>query len=216
MAFPLTAAFASKSLILSAALDGKMVILWLAMLFGAVAVIDNVGLKIPLFGFFKDGDDMGLKEAPTHMLLAMAVLSVLAIGIGVFPSAFFSILPYPIDYHVYTASHVVTQLQLIVFAALVFVCCVKFNMYPKPKDTLTLDFDWFYRRPLKKFAISLGVLINNGYTAALQLVQVVIRWVIDKARKTHGGQGILSRTSASGVAVSIVMLLFGVTLLLVY
>ncbi|MBO6826128.1 MAG: Na(+)/H(+) antiporter subunit D [Sneathiella sp.] len=216
MAFPLTAAFASKSLILSAALDGKMVILWLAMLFGAVAVIDNVGLKIPLFGFFKPGEDMGLQEAPKHMLLAMGVLSVLAIGIGIFPSAFFQILPYPIEYHVYTASHVVTQLQLIIFAALVFVCCVKFNMYPKPQDTLTLDFDWFYRKPLKKFAINLGLLINAGYLGFLRMSQAVIGWFITKARETHGGQGLLSRTAASGVAVSIVMLLFGVTLLLVY
>ncbi len=216
MAFPLTAAFASKSLILSAALDGKMIILWMVMLFGAVAVIDNVGLKIPVLGFFKSGNDMNLKEAPAHMLLAMGLLTVLAIGIGVFPSAFFALLPYEMDYHVYTASHVVTQLQLIVFAAVVFAGCLKFGHYPKMQDTRTLDFDWFYRRPLKEFAILLGSAINTAYIWVLETSQNVIAWIIEKSRATHAGLGVMSRTTASGTAVSIVLLLFGITLLLVY
>ena len=55
----------------------------------------------------------------------------------------YSILPYAVNYIPYTASHVVFQLQLLLFAGFAF-----FVMLPWLKRTLTisLDTDWFYRR----------------------------------------------------------------------
>jgi multicomponent Na+:H+ antiporter subunit D len=216
IAFPLTAAFASKSLILSAALDEKMIILWLAMLFGAIAVIDNVGLKIPVMGFFKQGEDAGVKEAPLHMLFAMAILSAMAIAIGVFPSSFFTLLPYAMDYQVYTAGHVVTQLQMIIFAALIFALAIRTGVYPKLIGGITLDFDWLYRRPLKNAILTIGLFVGRSWDWFIALSLKFVHGIISIAHNSHGIKGVMATTTASGAAVSVILVLFGIFLVIIY
>lgn len=216
VAFPLTAAFASKSLILSAALGEKMIVIWLVMLFAAIAVIDNVGLKVPFLGFFSKDSGIETEEAPRHMLLAMSVLGMLTIAIGVAPSAFFMLLPYSVEYEVYTASHVVTQLQMIFFAALGFFLAHRFGVYPAITDSRNLDFDWLYRKPGKNFLIWLGGLIGVIYAWILETAQTVIGWVIDQASASHGEGQAMSRTVSSGVAVSAILAIFGIVVLLAY
>ncbi|WP_169569275.1 Na(+)/H(+) antiporter subunit D [Sneathiella limimaris] len=216
IAFPLTGAFATKSLILSAALDEKMVILWLVMLFGAVAVIDNVGLKIPALGFFGKDNGTELKEAPKHMLIAMAILAASAIAIGIAPSSFFSLLPYEMDYHVYTASHVVTQLQLIAFTALGFAAAIRFGVYPKVTEGINLDFDWVYRRLLKRICLAVGSWIGQVWSGLLSWLQSVIRYIIERATQTHGLGGAMSRTMASSTAVFLILLILSVFTIVFY
>lgn len=226
IAFPLTGAFATKSLILSAALDEHMVILWLVMLFGAVVVIDNVGLKIPVFGFFSKAQNSDnqpnevekpkIQEAPFHMLLAMAVLAGLAFAIGIFPNEFFALLPYAGDYHIYTASHVVTQLQLILFAVLIFALAVRYGLYPIAQKGVNLDFDWLYRKAgigiIKKAAVVISIVWSAVINTALKIVSTIM----EKAEKTHGQGNGLSRPVSSGYAVSVILALFGVMLAVVY
>ncbi|MEH6478312.1 MAG: Na(+)/H(+) antiporter subunit D, partial [Sneathiella sp.] len=210
VAFPLTAAFASKALIMSAALDAKMVFLWLVMLFGAIAVIDNVGLKIPVFGFFSKDNGMRTSEAPLHMLLAMALLASLAILIGVYPAALFEWLPFEMDYQVYTASHVVTQLQMIAFAALAFAAAIRFAIYPIMSAGINLDFDWFYRKLFKNAVIKLGGWINFVWTGFLKRARQLIDFIIQWAISTHGPGALMSATVSSGSAVAVILLVFGV------
>ena len=52
-------------------------------------------------------------------------------------------LPFPVAYQPYTVPHVVNMLQLLLFSGLAF-----FLMLPLMERTLTitLDFDWFYRK----------------------------------------------------------------------
>ena len=216
IAFPLTGAFASKSLILSAALGEKMIVIWLIMLFAAIAVIDNVGLKIPYFGFFGKDDGTRYEEAPFHMLLAMAFLGSLGILAGLFPATFFSFLPYKVSYDVYTASHVITQSQMIFFAALGFLLAVRFGAYPVPMDTRNLDTDWFYRKPGKSLFLILGSAVNLAWIWALEKSRLVIDVVINAARNLHGEGAPLSRTVSSGLAVSVIMALFGVLVVAAY
>ena len=54
------------------------------------------------------------------MLIAMGLAASLCIGIGVFPSLLYGVLPFQVDYEPYTATHVITQLQLLMFSALAF------------------------------------------------------------------------------------------------
>ncbi len=78
------------------------------------------------------------------MLIAMAFLSFICIFLGVYPKPLYKILPYSVgDYNAYTAPHLITQLQLLMFSALVF-----FLFLPmlKRTDTISLDTDWFYRK----------------------------------------------------------------------
>jgi len=216
IAFPLTGAFASKGLILSAALDDKMIVLWLVMLFGAIAVIDNVGLKIPVMGFFSKDTGMRTTEAPIHMLLAMGVLASIAILAGIFPSAFFSLLPYEIDYQVYSAGHVITQLQMIVFAALAFAASIRYGVYPKIQDGLNLDVDWFYRRPLTAATLRSASWIKQVWDGFIGTSLTLIRKIIAAAFATHGPDGSMSKTVSSGMAVTVVLLMFGLFIIILY
>jgi multicomponent Na+:H+ antiporter subunit D len=74
----------------------------------------------------------------------MFIFAFLCIAIGVFPQPLYDLLPYPVEYEPYTADHLVTQFQLLLFAGLAF-----FLLLPMMKrtETISLDFDWFYRKP---------------------------------------------------------------------
>jgi multicomponent Na+:H+ antiporter subunit D len=88
------------------------------------------------------------------MLLAMGIAAALCIGIGVYPSALYSLLPNSgIDshhgnhvYNAYTFGHVLTQFELLIFAALAFALLIRMKIYPAEIRAVNLDFDWFYRR----------------------------------------------------------------------
>ena len=72
----------------------------------------------------------------------MVVFAAACIGLGVYPKPLYDILPYPVEYVPYTVSHVVSQLQLLMFAGLAF-----FVMLPQLQRTrtITLDIDWTWR-----------------------------------------------------------------------
>ncbi len=216
IAFPLTGAFATKALILSASIDAELIIIWVAMLFGAVAVIGNVGLKIPVLGFFKKDDGQRTQEAPAHMLFAMGLLGALAIWIGLFPAKFFALLPYEMDYHVYTASHVVTQLQLIVFAVLGFAVVIRMGLYPEVTNGRNLDTDWIYRRLLKNWISAVSEWVSSVWALIIQLGLRIVQIVIDAARKTHDNAGTMGRGFSSGASVFMILLILSVFTLVFY
>ncbi len=147
-AFPLTSGFVTKSMILSAAADGNYLIPFLVLLFASAGVFHHSGIKIPFFAFFAHDRGLRVKEAPANMLAAMAVAAVFCIGIGVFPSVLYGLLPYPVDYVPYTTSHVVQMLQLLLFSALAFTFLMKTKLYPPELRSVVLDVDWTYRKLL--------------------------------------------------------------------
>ena len=145
-AFPLFSGFVTKSMIMSAAAEQGHLGVWLVLLFASAGVFHHAGIKIPYFAFFAHDSGIRCKEAPGHMLVAMALAALLCFGIGVFPSALYAILPYGVDYAPYTASHVISQLQLLVFSALAFAVLMRTGIYPPELKAINLDFDWIYRR----------------------------------------------------------------------
>ena len=146
--FPLTSGFVSKSMVLSAVGHEHYVIISLVLLFASAGVLDHSGIKIPFFSFFAHDSGIRVKEAPLNMRLAMGIAAAFCIGIGVFPELLYAILPYPVDYQPYTAGHVVTMLQLLLFAALAFVVLWKTGLYPPELRSVILDVDWVWRRLL--------------------------------------------------------------------
>ena len=146
--FPLTSGFVSKSMVLSAVGHEQYVIISLVLLFASAGVLDHSGIKIPFFSFFAHDSGIRVKEAPLNMRLAMGIAAAFCIGIGVFPELLYSILPYPVDYQPYTTGHVVTMLQLLLFAALAFVVLWKTGLYPPELRSVVLDVDWIWRRLL--------------------------------------------------------------------
>jgi multicomponent Na+:H+ antiporter subunit D len=145
-AFPLFAAFATKTMIMEAAGREHMLVIWIILLVASVGVLEHAGIKIPFFAFFSHDSGIRTKEAPLNMLIAMGITAFLCIVIGIFPGALYSILPYPVDYVPYTVAHVMSQLQLLLFATLAFSLLILSGIYPAELRAINLDVDWFYRK----------------------------------------------------------------------
>ena len=147
-AFPLTGGFISKSMIISASGHEKMTVIWLLLNLASAGVFLHAGIKFPYFVFFAKDSGLRPKEPPLNMLLAMGFFAFLCIFIGVFPGVLYRILPYPVEFVPYTASHVINQLQILLFSALAFFTLLKFL---QRTETISLDTDWFYRKGSRAF-----------------------------------------------------------------
>src|SRR5210317_99881 len=145
-AFPLTSGFVSKSMVLDAAAHGHMSIVWLALVFASAGVFHHSGIKIPFFAFFSHDAGHRVKEAPASMLIAMGIAAFFCIFLGVYPKFLYSILPYPVDFVPYTAPHVLSQLQLLMFSALAFTLLLRSGIYPAEIRAINLDTDLIYRK----------------------------------------------------------------------
>lgn len=152
-AFPLFSGFVSKSMVMEAAASGShlvgqksYVVVWLVLLFASAGVFHHAGIKIPFFAFF--GHDAGhrVKEAPLNMLIAMGIAAVLCVFIGTYPKPLYNLLPFAVDYHPYTISHVLSQTELLFFSALAFTLLLLSGIYPAEMRALNVDADWIYRK----------------------------------------------------------------------
>ena len=160
-AFPLFSGFVAKSLIMSALGKEGLVFVYFMLLFASAGVLHHSGIKIPFFAFFAHESGIKTKEAPLNMIVAMIIASALCILIGIFPSYFYSILPYQIEYQPYDFSHVVGQLQLLTFAAFAFICLWHFKIYPPELNSTVLNSDWIYRKMIPGILLPLLGLISD-------------------------------------------------------
>lgn len=170
--FPFTSGFVTKSMtITAAAANNNLTIIWFLLMIASVGVLEHAGIKVPYFAFF--GHDSGLrpKEAPLNMCLAMGISAFLCIAIGLFPGYLYKLLPYPVDFVPYTASHVVGMAQLLLFATLAFVFLVLSGVYPSEKRCVNLDVDWFYRKGGRLFYSIMDKGLN-GINAASEKIFV--------------------------------------------
>ncbi len=150
-AFPLFSGFVSKSMVMSAASHEGLAIIYLMLLFASAGVMEHSGIKIPFFAFFSHDSGLRPKEAPWPMLLGMGICAFACLFIGIVPDVLYGVLPYPVDYVPYTVSHVLGQLELLVFSALAFVLIMLAGVYPAEMRALNLDADWLYRRGARVF-----------------------------------------------------------------
>lgn len=213
-AFPLFSGFVTKSMIMSAAAGEDLLLTWLVLLFASAGVFHHAGIKIPYFAFFSHDSGIRCEEAPRNMLIAMGIAAALCIGIGVFPDALYSILPYPVDYKPYTSSHVVAQLQLLVFSALAFAVLMRTGIYPPELRSVNLDSDWFYRVFLYKLSLKAGSVIQCARAAIGGGLKTVAKGLFAHIDRHHGAQGTLARTWPIGsMAIWVVVLLLAYLLL---
>ena len=148
-AFPLFSGFVAKSLTMTAVGDAHLTWVMVGLLIASAGVMEHSGIKIPFFAFFAHDQGHRVKEAPLNMLIAMGAGAAICIGIGVRPDWLYGILPHPEAVkQPYDAAHIVTQLQLLLFAALAFGVLMRTGRYPKEIPSINLDFDWIYRRLL--------------------------------------------------------------------
>ncbi len=142
-AVPLFSGFVSKSMVVSAAGEAHLGLIFLLLTLASAGTFLHTGLKLPYYMFF--GEDSGLKaqEPPTNMLVAMGLAAAACVLIGVFPGLLYQHLPNLVDYAPYTLQHVTSVLGMLGFTALGFFLLLK-HLDPEPK--ISLDTDWFYRK----------------------------------------------------------------------
>lgn len=166
MSFPFTNGYVSKSVIMSAVLDGHYYLEWLILLFAAAGVFHVAGVKISFFTFFSRSPVAKSGEAPGNMILAMGLTSALCLFIGFNHEVLYSILPNEntlkgVPYNPYDYSHVISTIQLLFFATLSFFMMLVAGVYPSEKRKINLDFDLVYRKSMKFFEYLVDKLLNN-------------------------------------------------------
>lgn len=211
-AFPLFSGFVAKSLTMSAVGHEHLTVIWMMLLFASAGVLEHSGIKIPYFAFFGHDSGKRPKEAPFNMLLAMAIAAFFCVWIG-FPflggtEFLYGLLPYQteaqayLDKSLWTTDHVLTQMQLLVFAAFAFIVLNRIKLYPPEKRGVVLDADWVYRRPVYYSLVWVGDVWNRIGPAMTEKAQSVSRRVYDQIEAAFSPQGQLSQGPLSaGMAV---------------
>jgi multicomponent Na+:H+ antiporter subunit D len=212
-AFPLFSGFVSKAIIMSAVLDAGHDWIWLALLFASAGVFHHAGIKIPYFAFFAHDAGIRATEPPRNMLLAMLLAATLCVCIGVYPEALYRLLPYAMDYAPYNMTHVISQLQLLCFAALAFTWLKLQGIYPPELHAVNLDFDWTYRRLLPGAYRGLLAFLQPLNHAVRAGTGNLVSHSISALFRHHGPQGLLARTWPTGSMVLWVAVLLGAYLL---
>jgi multicomponent Na+:H+ antiporter subunit D len=215
-AFPLFSGFVSKSMVMVAALEEGHPIIWLALLFASAGVLEHAGIKIPYFAFFAHDSGIRTTEPPKNMLIAMGLAAAICIFNGSYPWVLYSMLPFPVDYAPYTAAHVLTQMQLLLFASLGVVALMLTGYYPPEVRGINIDAEWSYRKALPalvRWIVSVGGAIRLN---ALERLQRRLERFLGQIYRHHGPQGILARSWPTGSMAFWTTLLLGAYLIAYY
>ena len=207
-AFPLFSGFVSKALVMSAVVEQGHTAVWLALLFASAGVFHHAGIKIPYFAFFAHDSGIRTTEPPLNMLLAMGSAAILCVAIGCAPGLFYQLIPYEIDYLPYTADHVITQLQLLLFSALAFAWLNLSGRYPPELPSVNIDVDWLYRRGAKQLLIAAGRLLAPVPASGRQVWRVARLGSSRLLARWHGPEAYLARswsTSAMVLAALVIL-----------
>ncbi len=215
-AFPLLSGFVSKSMILSAALEQGHFVVWAMLLFASASALHYIGIKVPFLTFFSRDSEIRVKEAPSNMLVAMAIAAALCIFNGAYPWALYSLLPFPVDYTPYTAAHVLVQTQILLFSALAFAVFRLTHLYPPQLPGINIDAEWVYRRLGKDMTRTLGAFLGRFMAGAGAGLHRAFWKLIEFVSRHYGPEGVMARTMETGSMVFWMVLVLGAYLLLYF
>jgi multicomponent Na+:H+ antiporter subunit D len=144
--FPLFNGFVSKTMVMAAAGATHNYSALLLLLLASVGTFLHTGLKLPYGTWF--GEDRGISPIPLprNMYFGMAVAAFFCILHGIMPGLLYDLLPYKVDYAPYTIPHIIETSQILIFT---FIAFWIFRKAVAGEVGITLDVDWFYRRPAK-------------------------------------------------------------------
>tara|TARA_B100001250_G_C19806860_1_gene793741 strand:+ start:826 stop:2643 length:1818 start_codon:yes stop_codon:yes gene_type:complete len=187
---PLTSGFISKTLITAAAEHQNYLWAWLALEVASAGVFLHAGIKFPFFVFFNVDRGLRPKEAPRAMIAGMSLMAFLCIYLGLNPSHLYSILPNSdilveqnSFYEIYIEhfDHVATMFQMLIFSGLSF-----FLFLPmlRRTPTISIDFDWFYRKGANLFYSGIDKTFNSINRASEHIViktflPALVRFIIN-------------------------------------
>lgn len=156
--------FVSKALVTEALAEGGYAIPGLLVTAGGVGTLLSITLKINYFVFFGPCDapeeSKIVRKVPWTMGLAMILGTLITIAIGVFPSKFYAFMPNATITEPYHMAHVMEYVAIFIGGSIPFFLYIR---KMKPHDEITLDFDWFYRKPLNSFIFALSTAVNKFF-----------------------------------------------------
>jgi multicomponent Na+:H+ antiporter subunit D len=162
-AFPLFSGFVSKSLVVHAAELNHETIVVLLLNLASIGTFLSIGLKVPYFTWFGPERSVKTQPVPWNMYAGMILAGGVNLAIGVYPELLYRVMPFPVIYRPYTAAHLLETLQLLTFTGVAFWIVIdKIRAEPK----ITLDFDWFYRRPAPVLFRLTVISLDRLFTAA--------------------------------------------------
>lgn len=212
---PFFSGFVSKSMILSAAAQGGHMLAWGVLMFAAAAMF-LPDLKVPFFAFFARDSGKRCEEAPTNMLVAMGIAAAFCIGVGLAPGYLYALLPYAVAYEPYSASHVLAQFQLLLFAGLVFAVLVRMGRYPSDKRLINLDADWLWRGPGMDLLKGVARVLQIGRECVGALMSIKFGTMAGLVARHRLPDGLLLRSWPTGSMSLWVMLMLFAYLLFYY
>ena len=150
---PLFNGFISKAITVNAAAAAGHSVVYTLLELAAIGSFLSIPLKMGYFIFLRS-DDKGatvVNPLPINMKIAMSISAFLCFLYGVYPDLLYRHLPFEMEPYVpFTGPHILQYVQMLGMAM------IPFMMYlnkMEPHTAISLDTDWFYRRP---FAFIVG------------------------------------------------------------
>lgn len=142
---PLFNGFISKTITIAASLEAGHELVYNMLELASIGTFLSITLKMGYFIFLRTGKEVRLKNTlPKNMYIGMGLGAVLCSLYGVYPDLLYRYLPSAVTYVPFTADHVLSYIEILV------VTMVPFMMYlskMEPHTAISLDTDWFYRKP---------------------------------------------------------------------
>lgn len=202
-AFPFTAGFVTKGLIIEGAAAAHIpgiFAIWLVLLFASAGVLEHAGIKIPYFTFFAHAHPNRTflhTKLPIGMMIAMVISAILSIGIGIVPGPLYALMPFQEQIQSYnpnTPYHFIEQLQLLLFAVLAFAVLIKMKWYPAEVPSDNLDSDWLVRVPGRALLRWANAAVGAVWLALWGLFSQRVENLTRNVYKLHGPEGRLARS----------------------
>lgn len=197
-AVPLFSGFVTKSLLISATMKGDYFWAWLALLAAGAGAVLHSSIRLPYYAFFGSKRVEVSGEAPANMLVAMAIAAAFCIAIGVYPAPLYALLPYSVAYVPYTFDHVITQLQLVAFAALAFAVLMRPGIFPPALRSTHLDVDWFYRRIGYNIGATLMLMSGDTVKFVANHGRDAFHFLERRLHHHHNPEGLFGRALPTG------------------
>lgn len=168
---PFLNGFISKTMISGAMGDAHLEWPILLLLIATIGTFIHSGLKLPYFTWFRERtEDLELKAIPVNMKVAMGIGAFFCILFGVAPQLLYTQLPYPTDFQPFSVYNFVEMTQILVLA---FVAFWFLKDHLNTSSTISLDTDWFYRKPATIVEKIFVTFPNNLFGKAEQAVYAI-------------------------------------------
>lgn len=155
--FPFLSGFASKALIMESLHEYGEGFPAIMITIAGVGTLLSITLKINYFVFFGKCDrQVKVQNATNSMTTAVVIGTIMSIVIGMKPELLYQQLTYKTMVDPFSIPHIMEYVAIIAGGAIPFFFMLSIM---KPHDEISMDFDWFYRRPLVKIieALSKGL-----------------------------------------------------------